>query len=149
MPPKKIQDEQEVVRWFVEGRTYEWMQQTYRDKYGIDTSIPMWSAFRRRRGIDRRNLRDDNLLPWKINEKHRYLYPAMMLRTEARLRAGKELTARDGQRLARWNAMLTDGRLVVHYDASTERGWFYVPREESDSDIIRRPNLADGNRAAD
>ncbi|MEU6883247.1 hypothetical protein [Streptomyces sp. NPDC046712] len=149
MPPKKIQDEQEVVRWFMEGRTYEWMQQTYKEKYGIDTSIPMWAAFRRRKGLDRRNLRDDNLLPWKVNEEHRHRYPAMMLRAEARLRAGKELTGRSGQKLANWKQMLTDDELVVHYDAATEQGWFYIPREDSDTDLIRRPARADGNKAAD
>jgi hypothetical protein len=149
MPPKKIQDEQEVVRWFREGRTYEWMRETYKEKYGIDTTSPMWSAFRRRKGLDRRNLRDDNLLPWKLNEEHRHVYPAMMLRAEARLRAGRELAGRSGQRLANWKRMLEDNKLVVHYDAATEEGWFYIPREESDTDLIRRPARADGNKAAD
>jgi hypothetical protein len=149
MPPRKIQDEQEVVRWFEEGKTYEWMQQTYREKYGIETTIPMWAAFRRRKGLDRRNLRADDLLPWKVKAEHRHLYPAIMLRFEARSRAGRELNDRDSRRLANWKQMLDEDKLVVHYDEETEDGFFYIPREDSDTDLIRKPKLATGNQARD
>ena len=35
--------------------------------------------------------------------------------------------------------MLDEENAVVHYDGDTEQGFFYVPREEHDDDIIRRP----------
>ncbi|MEV5149978.1 hypothetical protein AB0L14_37905 [Streptomyces sp. NPDC052727] len=139
MPPRKIVDEQEVIRWFEEGRTYTWMQETYREKYGIETTIPMWSAFRRRRGLDRRHLRAADLLPWRMKDEHRHLYPAIMLRAEARQRAGRELNERDQARLTAWRRWLDEEKLVVHYDADTADGFFYVPREEQDTDIIREP----------
>ncbi|MGA5019237.1 hypothetical protein ACPCAA_17695 [Streptomyces griseoincarnatus] len=149
MPPRKIQNESEVIRWFEEGRTYEWMQQTYREKYNIETTVPMWAAFRRRKGLDRRNLRADNLLPWKVKAEHRHLYPAIMLRCEARLRAGRELNERDTKRLANWKTMLDEDKLVVHYDPDTTEGFFYIPREERDTDLIREPQVATGNKAND
>ncbi|MGW1558301.1 hypothetical protein ACWCQ1_17525 [Streptomyces sp. NPDC002144] len=149
MPKSKIVDEEEVKRWFEEGQTYEWMQTQYREKYNIETSVPMWSAYRRRRGLERRNLRDDQLLPWKIKDEHRHQYPALMLRAEARRRAGKELTERDERRLASWKRMLDEDKLVVHYDGETEDGFFYVPREERDKDLIREPRAKTGNKARD
>ncbi|SNS50738.1 hypothetical protein [Actinacidiphila glaucinigra] len=150
MPPRKIVNEQEVIRWFEENRTYTWMQEEYRRKYGIETTIPMWSAFRRRRGIDRRHMRASDLLPWRMKDEHRHLYPAMMLRAEARERAGRGVTGREETRLAAWRTMLKEENLVVHYDADTEEGFFYVPREEGDTDIIREPPQAKrGNKPQD
>ncbi|MER7109676.1 hypothetical protein [Streptomyces sp. NPDC000229] len=125
------------------------MQQTYREKYGIETTIPMWAAFRRRKGLDRRNLRADDLIPWKVKAEHRHLYPAIMLRAEARLRAGRELNERDTKRLANWKQTLEEDKLVVHYDEDTTEGFFYVPREPGDADLIRAPKLKTGNQARD
>lgn len=41
-------------------------------------------------------------------------------------------------RLDSWLKRLEEGGLVVTYVADTERGWFYVAREDSDDDIIRK-----------
>ena len=149
MPATKIQDKAEVLRWFEEQRTYAWMVEQYKTKYGIDTSEPMWAAFRRREGIDRRNTRSDDLLPWKLREDHRHLYPAMMLRTEGRLRAGKAVAAVKLKKLESWKKSLEEDSLVVHYDPETEEGFFYVPREPQDTDLIRKPMLKTGNQARD
>ncbi|MCD7438972.1 hypothetical protein K4B79_12130 [Streptomyces lincolnensis] len=149
MGARKIQDEEEVKRWFEEGRTYEWMQAYYLEHYNIETTIPMWAAFRRRKGLDRRNLRDDALIPWKVNEEHRHLYPVMMLRAEARLRAGRTLSPDDARKLTNWKAFLKEDNLVVHYDEETPDGFFYVPREEKDADLIREPETKTGNQARD
>ncbi|MGW2933533.1 hypothetical protein ACWDA7_17085 [Streptomyces sp. NPDC001156] len=137
MPKSKIQSEQEVIRWFEEGRTYEWMQSEYRRKYGIETGLSMWSNFRSRRGLDRRINRDDDLIPWAVHQEHRQQYPVSMLRVEARHRAGMPLDADQTKRLVSWRRMLADKHVVVHYDP--EKGFSYVPRVESDWDIIRRP----------
>ncbi|WP_256356162.1 hypothetical protein [Streptomyces sp. PKU-EA00015] len=125
------------------------MQETYLKKYGIETSIPMWAAFRRRKGLDRRNLRDDELLPWKVKDEHRHMYPAIMLRVEARRRADRDVSDRDLKRLTSWKQSLNEDQLVVHYDPDTEAGFFYVPREAQDDDLIRKPSLKTGNQARD
>lgn len=139
MAKKKIQDEQEVIRWFEEGKTYRWMIDEYKRKYNIETVPSMWGNFRRRRGLDRRITRDDDLIPWFVKEEHRWLYPLAMLRLEARLRDGRKLSDPDKARLDSWKEMLTEQDAVVHYDLDTEEGFFYVPRQAGDDDLIHRP----------
>ncbi|GGS29443.1 hypothetical protein Snoj_25820 [Streptomyces nojiriensis] len=140
MGRRKIQDESEVIRWFEEGRTYQWMIEEYQRKYNIETVVSMWGNFRRRRGLDRRIVRDDDLIPWFVKEEHRWAYPLAMLRAEGRRRAGKEPTGRDESRLVSWLDMLKKNGSVVHYDPDTEEGFSYVPRQAGDNDIIRRPD---------
>lgn len=74
-----------------------------------------------------------------------------MLRREARRRQGMEASETDEFRLGRWLAGLEeDQAFVVHYDPDTEAGFFYVPREPTDDDIIRRPERkTTPRRAAD
>ena len=88
MAARKIQDEAEIIRWFEEGRTYEWMAREYVLKYQIDTVPSMWSNFRRRRGLTRRIVQDDLLIPWAIKPEHRRLHAVIMLRAVARQRRG-------------------------------------------------------------
>ncbi|MFI0985009.1 hypothetical protein [Streptomyces exfoliatus] len=140
MPPRKIQDEQEAIRWLEEGRTYTWIVERYKEKYGIETTVPMWSTFRRRRGIERRVVRDTELIPWKVAPEHMLEYPLVMLRAEARKRSNGEIKGHLAPRLRNWLAMLEETDQVVYYDRDTKDGFFYVPREESDTDIIRRPS---------
>lgn len=150
MPASKIVNEQEVIRWFEEGKTYHWMVEEYRRKYNIDTVPSLWGNFRRRRGLARRINRDDELIPWLVKIEHRWAYPLAMLRVEARKRAGFELTDDDMKRLASWHDMLAEENAVVHYDPDTAEGFFYIPREAQDSDIIRRPRQkTTARRAAD
>ncbi|WP_026923124.1 hypothetical protein [Glycomyces arizonensis] len=140
MPASKIVNEQEVIRWFEEGRTYQWMVTEYKRKYNIDTVPSLWGNFRRRRGLERRTLRDDTMLPWGMKDEHRWLFPAQMLRAEARRRAGKQLRPDEEKRIDNFiNRLKRDG-LVVHYDIDTKEGFFYVPaREGIDTDLIREP----------
>lgn len=135
----KIQDRQEVLRWFAEGRTYAWMIEKYREKYGIETTQPMWSNFRSRNQIPRRIARNEELIPWGVKEEHRYNQIVIMLRQEGRRREGLPLTKDYEARVDAWLKMLEEEGVVVHYDPETEEGFFYVPREDGDDDIIRKP----------
>lgn len=149
MPASKIVDEGEVIRWFEEGRTYAWMISEYERKYNIETVPSMWGNFRRRRGLDRRNARNDELMPWYIEPQHRWGYPARMLRAEARRRVGMELPPGEEHRLEVWKRHLDEEGVVVHYDGATEQGWFYVPRREGvDADLIRKPQRKTTTRKA-
>ncbi|WP_055693542.1 hypothetical protein [Streptomyces prasinopilosus] len=139
MAKKKIVDEGEVIRWFEAGWTYQQMADEYRRKYHLETQLSMWSNFRRRRGLARRITRDDDLIPWAVELRHRHLYPLTMLRVEARARACMSLDQDSRKRLESWRSMLTRDGVVVHYDPAAEGGFSYVPREEADDDIIRRP----------
>lgn len=137
----KIVDEQEVLRWFEEGRTYNWMAAEYLRKYNIETVPSMWGNFRRRRGLARRIARDDSLIPWAVNLEHRQMYPLAMLRLESRLRDNFELREVDRSRLDGWKDALVANKAVVHYDSETEQGFFYVPRESGDAGLIREPKV--------
>lgn len=148
MGASKIVDEAEVIRWFEEGRTYAWMQKTYLEKYNIETVPSLWGNFRRRRGLTRRIVRDDDLMPWAVKEEHRWAYPAAMLRVEGRRRAERDLRPEDRTRLTSWLNMLNEKQLVVHYDPDTDEGFFYVPREAKDTDIIRKPARKTSTRLA-
>ncbi|MEU6056997.1 hypothetical protein [Streptomyces sp. NPDC047097] len=140
MPAKKIQDEGEVVRWFEAGWTYDEMSAEYLRKYKIETKPSMWGNFRYRKGLPRRIARDDELIPWAMEKGHRQLYPVIMLRIEARMKAGMEVPEDSLKRLEAWKKSLTENNAVVHYDPETEEGFFYVPREEQDGDgLIREP----------
>lgn len=144
----KIQDEAEVVRWFEEGKTYQWMTEEYLRKYNIETNPSMWAAWRRRKGLDKRIVRDDELIPWAVNPEHRWAYPVQMLRVEARIRAGYEVGEDDLARVTSWKESLADADAVVHYDPETVDGWHFVPREKGDDDIIRRPKRKTTARAS-
>ncbi|WP_263729944.1 hypothetical protein [Cellulomonas sp. SG140] len=145
----KIVDEGEVIRWFNEGRTYAWMSQEYERKYNIQTVPSMWGNFRRRKGLTRRIVRDDNLIPWHVLEKHRWSYDLAVLRMEARKRAGATLSPDDERRLELWHQRLAEGDLVLHYDPDTEEGFFYVPRRKGvDLDVIREPERKTTQRRA-
>ncbi|HEX2905041.1 MAG TPA: hypothetical protein VHO01_16425 [Jatrophihabitans sp.] len=142
MGARKIVNEDEVIRWFEQGLTYEEMSQRYLDKYHIETVPSLWGNFRRRRGLPKRIVRDDQLIPWNVRQEHRWRYPVAMLRVEARKRAGYELDADDETRLTNWHSFLTDNNVVVYYDPDLPDGFVYVPREPQDDDIIRRPAVA-------
>jgi hypothetical protein len=141
MVASKIVNEQEVLRWFEENRTYQWMTETYRSKYGIETTPSMWGGFRRRHGLDRRINRDDDLIPWFIKEEHRWEFPIQMLRAEARRRRGAELDPQHARKLKGFLERLEQDGTVVHYDPDTDDGFFYVPRRPGvDTDLIRQPD---------
>ena len=139
----KIQDLNEARRWLQEGKTYAWIVEEYKRKYNIETALSTWSMLRRREGIPRRIVRDEELMPWAVKKEHRYSNPAAMLRAEARRRAGQPLSPKIEKALDSWLATLQHENAVVHYDP--ERGWLYVPRREGiDTDLVRVPRRATG-----
>lgn len=138
-PPSKIQNTDEAIRWILEGRTYFWMTEEHRRKYGILISPSGWSYFRRRHGFEPRLVRDDNLIPWGPRPEHKYHYLLYLLRVEARRRAGKPIDSANEGRLAALHRDLREKELVIHYDPDSAEGFLLVPAEPGDDDIIRRP----------
>lgn len=120
----------------------------YLRRYGVQTSVSLWSVLRRRYGIEQRIVRDRELIPWQVDPEHRHRHAAAMLRAEARRRAGKQLAHVVAHRLDAWLGRLKRDGTVVHYDRATTSGWSYVPRREGiDLDLIRRPDGAGFGRA--
>ena len=137
----KMQDVTEFRRWYAEGREYKWMVQTYLDKYSIETTPAMFSNWRARLGLNPRMARRDGvLIPWKVEDHHAWLSPMRMLRAEARARTGLDLAPDTAVRLEAWRQALKEQGRVVHYDAETEQGFFYIPKREGvDTDLVRLP----------
>lgn len=146
MAASKIVDTNEVLRWFEEGRTYAWMSEQYRTKYNIETTLSMWSNFRNRHGLDRRITRDDALIPWAVAEEHRYDYPILMLRREARRRDGRPLSPDFAREVDGWIRSMAERGEVLDYDPVS--GWRYATRRpDIDTDLIREPDQLTGRRA--
>ncbi|WP_411120615.1 hypothetical protein [Streptomyces sp. x-19] len=140
MPAKsKVQNVAEAVRWIKEGKSYSWIVEKYLEKYNIETTTSMWATFRHRQGLDLQITRDTELIPWTVEAKHRWKYPLTMLRYEARLRSKQELKPDQQERLDNWKATLREKDRVVYYDPETDAGFFLVPREATDTDLIRKP----------
>lgn len=139
-PKPKIQNADEAIRWITEGRTYTWMTAEHERKYNIRISASGWSYFRRTHGLETRLVRDEDLIPWGVEPQHRYHYLLILLRTEARRRAGKALNQNDLYRVEALLRDLKERDAVVHYDPDTEEGFHLVPREPQDDDVIRRPD---------
>jgi hypothetical protein len=142
----KIVNEEEVKQWIREGRTFPWMVETYRTKYNLEVSAGMFSNRRRQWGMAPKQLQNDELLPWRLNKEHTHEYPALMLRFEARRRAGKPLREQDRRAVERWVKFLADNDKVVHYDPESEDGFSLVPREADDTDIVRMPEGDTGKK---
>lgn len=142
MPGSKIVNEDEVIRWFKAGWTAPQMIAEYQRKYGIETSPSMWGNFRRRHALPAKNVRDIDLIPWTVDERHRWAYPLEMLRLEAQVRAGKTLIGENAARRDSFLARLAARNEVIEYRAETDEGFHYVQREPQDRDIIRAPRQA-------
>lgn len=140
--------ETEVKRWFEEGKTYREMVDLYREQYNLEVSQTMFSNRRALRGWTRRHVRDDELIPWHVEPQHRNERPVVMLRLEARKRAGLPISESEEAELAYFLGQLKEKSAVVYYDPTTERGFFYVPREAGDDDLIRRPLRGKSTRKA-
>ncbi|MFI5840532.1 hypothetical protein ACIA8K_12570 [Catenuloplanes sp. NPDC051500] len=138
MTATKVQNQAEAIAWIEEGRPYRWIIDKYIEKYGIETKPAMWSNFRRKHGIKTRTVRNESLVPWKIEEHHRTAYHLEMLRAEARRRAGVELLPEAADKLRRFHENLEETGTVVHY--SPKKGFTYAPRRPGvDLDLIREP----------
>jgi hypothetical protein len=140
----QIQDMAEVRRWFEEGRTYQWMSDEYERKYNIKRSINSWSMLRHRMGWPTRIVRDDELIPWTVDEKHRYEPVLVALRVEARRRAGKEISPDEATSVQSLKDFLETEDRVIDYDA--EKGFQFVRRLPGDEDIVRQPKKRLGEK---
>ncbi|GGK13286.1 hypothetical protein GCM10010124_02340 [Pilimelia terevasa] len=141
MPAKKITNDQEVVRWYEQGRTFQWMVEEYRRKYNIEVSPTTFSEFVRRLELPPRSVRNHELIPWRVEPRHKWRHAIVMLRAEARRRAGENLAKSVETKLNSWLSLREADGLVVHYDPATEQGFSLVPRRPNiDTDLIRVPD---------
>lgn len=136
----KLQNRDEFIRWYVDGKTYSWMIGQYREKYDIEIGYGTISNWRAQLGLEKRQVRDPSLIPWALKPEHRVHHVLNMLRAEARRRAGQDVAPDTLKKLDAWLAWLAEEDAVVHYDPETEQAFWYVPRRPGiDTDLIRKP----------
>lgn len=79
-------------------------------------------------------------IPWTVAPEHSDGYQHQMLQIAQRLRKGEKVGKSNQSDFSTWLTHLYEADAVVHYDPSTELGWFYVPRRAGiDRDLIREP----------
>lgn len=137
--PSKIEDPDEIRRWIMEGRTYQWMVDQYREKYHKDVSRTMFSNFRALHGLPPRQSESlKAVIPWRIEDKHRNWGWDIHLHNAARLMDGLPVgEAQESAFRTWWEGMQANG-WVVDYDP--EVGYYPTPRREGiDNGYIREP----------
>lgn len=123
------------------GMTQQQMVEAWEEESGIKVSRSAIAMAMMRLGVDAAKPRPryEDTLPWHVLDEHKYNSQARLLRLEGRRRKGGKLTKRELQWLTTWRRELESHNAVVMYDPATEEGFHWVPRLESDDDIIRRP----------
>ena len=100
----------------------------------------------RRAGITGTVRRYTDLIPWRVRTIHEHSYHLAMLRFEARRRRELGLTKEQERRLDGWLGRLASASAVapegwvVFYKPDSPDGFYLVPREDEDEDIIRQPD---------
>lgn len=139
-------DDREVEQMLRSGKTQKEVVSIYRQR-GIDISqsaISQAIANGRIKVDTNRNL---GSLPWKLMPEHRHLHAARMLRTQARLDAGREVGVTLVKQVQTWREGLLLEDCVITYRPDTHEGFWRVPRRHGvDTWWVRDPRFDDLGR---
>lgn len=140
--PPKIQNVNEMRRWYEEGYTYKEMAQLHKEKYHIEVHPTSISSLRRREGWEGRLLKDHPLVPWDVKPEHQKRYLLNQLRREAKRRMGVQSSQSHSlESLKAWADSLREQGAVIDYRPCTAEGFFLVyARPGIDNDLIREPD---------
>lgn len=137
--PGKIIPDKLVERLAREGKTDGQIVTYLRDHENIVVTRQAISAWRRRRGDQKRTM-SPRAMPWKLRSEHLQTEPARVIRWHARVERGDPLSPADRVRYERAVEHLKENNLVFHYDPSAPQGWFLVPRRKGiDLGLVREP----------
>ncbi|WP_165218156.1 hypothetical protein [Schaalia sp. ZJ1691] len=149
----KVQDEAEALRLLRdEGYTYPQMVEFYREKYGIETTVSLWSRFLKARneGRSERVEFQASAVPWIVKRAPKRENLANGLRALALIDANSDVTTQQKRQAASVMRKSMSENVVVDYDAENNE-FIWVPRRDGiDTGWIRDPFLDDdGNFVAD
>lgn len=135
-----IPDKHELEAWLRAGVTPREASERYAAR-GLHVSPGAISTARHRYGWPRFKMSHEGLIPWKVAPQHVRLHDHRMLSEESRRRQGAKLRPLFERQLDSWLRRLDEEGAVVHYDADTDQGWWWVDRRRGvDTDIIRVPD---------
>lgn len=133
-PPEKLKE------YIARGLTQQQMaDEWYRESCVVVGRSAISTAISRAGLASYEAVRHDDLLPWQLQPEHRYVSEARYLRLEARRRKGLALSPKEERRLNAWLKELSNAGAVIYYHPDTARGFWWVHREPTDTDIIRKP----------
>lgn len=143
--PRKIPDDQDLVRLIREGMTYkqiaeEWCPANL-GTHPVPGAIANYvSRHRERLGLEYGRPRYEEFIPWRVDGKHGTNKAVKMLRVAARLDAGEDVSPQELARFETWRGDLREHDLVVTYDGPDDRiGFKYSRRQPGDRELIRPP----------
>jgi hypothetical protein len=147
MSYSKVPSKVVLEQWSAEGLTQQQMADRIREDTGVPVSRAAISLAMTRYGMEPRNDRHDELIPWRVKTEHLLAWEVRLLRREARRRKGKPLKPRDESALDGWLASMHEQKAVVAYYPDSPHGFYCVPAEPEDYEglapgehpLIRRP----------
>lgn len=143
--PRQTPDKEQLKKYLARGMTQQQIADAWFEETGTRVSRNAITMAMQREKLTPTNPqpRYSDLLPWRVKVEHIRHYDARMLRAESRIRRKRSVKAKkadpDYERVESWKQTLTENSAVVLYDGLTEQGFFWVPREPTDDDLIRRP----------
>lgn len=143
--PTLVPDKAKLEKYVRQGLSQSQMVDEWESETGVRVSRAAIGMAMIRLGVDASTpaYRYEDLMPWHVRPEHRMAYDARMLRREARRRRGLPSKAKDPEKdmrkLTAWLDRLQEANAVIMYNPDTVQGFWWVPRQSADDDIIRRP----------
>ena len=144
MPAVRLLPDVGTLRHWVEdeGLSHKEIAQRVFDQTGHHVSRSTVSAALSRAGLTKEQERYEHEIPWRVNQEHLRAYPVRLLRLLGRRRVGLSLNSEEDKRLDNWLKMLDENNAVVAYDPTSEHGFVYTDRIDTDpTDTPIRPQI--------
>ena len=139
-----VPDPTQMRRYLEQGLSQAGIVDKYEEDTGIRVSRSAIAMAIGRYGLksSRPRPRYTDTVPWHVLPEHRNHNDARMLRLEGRRREGLPLSEKELRWLEQFIDLLRERNAVIDYNPKTKKGFWWVPREEGDDDIVRRPEEA-------
>lgn len=147
MPAHRLlPDNATLKRWVEdEGLTHQQIADRVYAETGNRVARATVSAALHRAGLSKPVSRYTDEIPWRVKVEHIKEYPARMLRTLGRRRAGLPLTELENTRLDAWLAKLERDHAVIGYAPDSIYGFYYIEKDDKTDGLdgipIRRQTI--------
>lgn len=135
-----VPDKERMREYLDRGLTHIQIRDAWEKDSGLRAGRTAISHAISRYGLGGRRPRYSELIPWSpIAVEHNHNYILRMLRREARRMNGEDLDRDELSELESWKKELAEKNCVVAYRYDSPDGFYAVPREEGDLDLIEGP----------
>lgn len=147
MPAHRLLPDNATLKHWVEGEglTHQQIADRVYAQTGNRVARATVSAALHRAGLSKTVSRYSEEIPWRVKIEHIKEYPARMLRTLGRRRAGLPLSDVENTRLDAWLEKMERDHAVVGYDPESAFGFYYIEKDDErdglDGIPIRRQTI--------